>query len=97
MVMAGAAGAAVVIQARSPVPVRTVRLNRHGDRLAVGYDDGTIRVWPLPAGPGGGEPLTIKGHSNAITALSFSADDSLLCSGGGDREPCSSRTACFRG
>jgi WD40 repeat protein len=41
--------------------------------LVSGDDDGTIKVWDLATGK---ERVTLKGHSNRVTTVRFSPNDS---------------------
>jgi WD40 repeat protein/DNA-binding SARP family transcriptional activator len=50
-----------------------------GKRLAVGYEDGSIRIWSLPAGR---EEMTLTSDLGLIGYVAFSPDDRLLVTGG---------------
>lgn len=55
-----------------------------GRRLAMGYEDGSIRVWNLEQNQ---ITITIQGHQahqTAITSLSLNLDDSLIATGSAD-------------
>jgi len=53
-----------------------------GFRVAVGTTDGSVLIWE----PGANRaPVTLKGHSEAVTGLAFSTDSSLLATGSADR------------
>jgi WD40 repeat protein len=42
----------------------------HGDRLAVAYADGGVRIWPLDRH---GAPVVLRGHKSAVARLDWSA------------------------
>ncbi len=50
-----------------------------GLRFAVGYSNGTVRVWRL--GSAAVLEATFTGHRKAVTALAWSSDDGLLATG----------------
>lgn len=50
--------------------------------LATGHDDGSIRLWDLPAG----KPKELTQHTKPISALAFHPDGSLLASASEDRK-----------
>jgi len=50
-------------------------------RLAVGYADGTIRIWPTN---GLEEPILLKGHQNSVTSVSYSPDGTRVVSASED-------------
>jgi WD40 repeat protein len=47
-----------------------------------GSGDKTLKVWDAQTGQ---EPLTLKGHSDAVTSVSFSPDGKRIVSGGWDQ------------
>ncbi|KAI9143590.1 WD40-repeat-containing domain protein [Paraphysoderma sedebokerense] len=53
------------------------------DTFAVGYDDGSIRLWNLHSDV---SIVTFNGHRGAVTALCFDASGSRLASGGKDTD-----------
>lgn len=61
--------------------VSSMALHPEGDRLAVGYDDGTIRVWNIMEKT---NDLTLNGHRGAVACLSYNQEGSLLVSGSND-------------
>ncbi|XP_075591968.1 protein SDA1 homolog [Dermatophagoides farinae] len=59
-------------------------LFRDGRRLAMGYEDGSIRVWNLEQNQ---LAITIRGnqaHHTTVTSLSLSLDDNLIATGSAD-------------
>jgi WD40 repeat protein len=59
----------------------SLALNADGTVLAVGYHDGTVRLWNMDTG----EQLTVlEGHEGRVVSLAFSPDGTLLASGGTD-------------
>ncbi|KAJ3055905.1 hypothetical protein HK097_008804 [Rhizophlyctis rosea] len=55
----------------------------NGDQFAVGYSDGSIRLWSLETGL---TSTTFNGHRSSITALSYDPTGSRLASGSKDTE-----------
>jgi len=53
------------------------------DTFAVGYSDGSIRLWSASSGS---VITTFNGHKNAVTALAFDQDGSRLASGSQDTD-----------
>ena len=53
----------------------------HGQRLAVGHQDGSVRVWDLSSQS---VRHTFEGHRTAVSALAFAADGLTLASGSQD-------------
>ncbi|XP_014671632.1 PREDICTED: WD repeat-containing protein 3-like [Priapulus caudatus] len=51
--------------------------------LAVGYDDGSVKIFNLLSGE---MSVTFSGHKSAVTALAFDADGTRLASGSRDTE-----------
>jgi len=51
------------------------------DTFAVGYSDGSIRLWSASSGSA---ITTLNGHKKAVTALAFDQDGSRLTSGSQD-------------
>ena len=52
------------------------------DRYAVGYEDGSIRVWEM----GGSLLVTLRGHRSAVSALCFDRTGTRLASGSKDTD-----------
>ena len=66
------------------------RVRRSGDKLATGGADQQVTIWsvrPENDVPLKGSPSSIR-HTNAITALAFSPDASVLAVGDGDGSAC---------
>jgi WD40 repeat protein len=57
---------------------RALALSADGKVLAMGGDEGTVRVWDAAVGK---ERFTLKGHVGVIKGLAFSSDGKLLASG----------------
>ena len=53
-----------------------------GEILAVGYQDGTIRLWDVETGQ---VLRTLAGHTDRMTTVAFSPDGALLVSGAEDK------------
>ena len=53
------------------------------DIFAVGYSDGSIRLWSASSGS---VITTFNGHKKAVTALAFDQDGSRLASGSQDTD-----------
>jgi WD40 repeat protein len=63
--------------------VSWVTFSPDGKLLAsVGQDDHTIRIWDLEKGQ---EKAVLKGHTNSLWTVAFSADSQMLASGGNDQ------------
>ncbi|KAI8073910.1 hypothetical protein BC940DRAFT_343481 [Gongronella butleri] len=55
----------------------------NGKDYAVGYADGTIRIWDMTTGQ---STVTLSGHRSAVTALAFDASGTRLASGARDTD-----------
>lgn len=51
--------------------------------MAVGYADGSIRIWDFSKGTC---ETTLNGHKGAVTALRYNSNGSMLASGGKDND-----------
>ncbi|KAI3610573.1 hypothetical protein WG66_006823 [Moniliophthora roreri] len=65
---------------RPRIAVRPVSL----DAVAIGYEDGTIRVWDTDANSSDVPPTTLLGHTGKINCLVFSRHGDLFASGSSD-------------
>ncbi|KAI9332206.1 quinon protein alcohol dehydrogenase-like superfamily [Obelidium mucronatum] len=63
--------------------VTCIERNPTGDKFAVGYADGSIRLWDFETGA---TTTTFTGHKTAVTAFCFSSDGSRLASGSKDTD-----------
>jgi U3 small nucleolar RNA-associated protein 12 len=63
--------------------VTCLTLSDDGKYVAVGYEDGNVRVWELSQGDC---IVTLHGHKGAITALAFNSTGTLLASGSRDTD-----------
>ena len=57
--------------------VSSIDVNRSGNVLAVGYEDGTIRLWDVNSG---GIIKEWLGHNKSVKAIKFSSDEKILVS-----------------
>ena len=57
------------------VGVQAIAFNSDGTQLAIGLQNGTVRIRDFKRGE---DLFTLRGHTNLITSLAFSPDDSLL-------------------
>jgi len=64
------------------IPVTYLAINKKGNLLASGYQDGSIYLWDLQLKKHIG---TFRGHSDIIRSLIFQKDDSGLISGSDDK------------
>jgi WD40 repeat protein len=60
---------------------RSLSFSPDGCRLALGAEDGTIRVWEMPTAR---ERLVIRGHADMVKSLAFSPDGGLIVSSSQD-------------
>lgn len=79
-------------------PVKNQDGNPYPKIVAVGYEDGSVRIWrwsPGSAGYRSGEGVgvgdgevvvTFNGHQKAVTSLAFDEDGARLASGGRDTD-----------
>lgn len=69
---------------KTPSQVRCLAWRKGAEHsIAVGYEDGTIRLWDINTKTC---TLTLRGHRSAITALTFSNNGSTLVSGACDTD-----------
>ena len=61
--------------------IRSVAWNVHGDLLATGHDDGTVRLWDVASGE---ELRAFTGHTDTVRSVSFSPDGLQIASGSYD-------------
>ncbi len=65
----------------TPNQVDALAWSPQGDKLAVGYADGTVKIWNASSL----EPVyTLQGHTDEVTSLAWKPDGSQLASGGFD-------------
>ena len=64
--------------------VTALELAADGDTLAVGYADGSIRLWQLSDTATTEERVTLNGHKSAVSALHFNRAATMLVSGARD-------------
>lgn len=63
--------------------VTCIRRSPHGEICAVGYADGSIRLWNVSAES---VVTTFNGHKKAVTALAFDEQGTRLASGSQDTD-----------
>lgn len=61
-------------------PIKSVAFAPGGAALATAGWDRSVRVWPIA----GGEPLVLRGHTDAVLGVAFSPDGQWLASAGYD-------------
>jgi len=76
-------GVEINILSGQKATVTCIRLSPDELHLAVGYHDGSIRIWKLNDGEC---KTTFQGHKSAVTCISFNADGSLMASGARDTD-----------
>jgi len=59
----------------------SLALSPDGTVLAVGYHDGTVRLWDMDTGE---QLIVLEGHEDRVVSLAFNPDGTLLASGGTD-------------
>jgi WD40 repeat protein len=65
--------------------IEYITFNRHGDLLAAGSDDGTVRIWDARAFTT--EPLSVlSGPESLVLSIAFSPDGRLLAAASADRQ-----------
>jgi WD40 repeat protein len=64
---------------RSGESYRSLAFSPDGRTLALGSEDGTIRLWEMPAAR---ERAVLRGHIGTVKGLAFSPDGKFLASGG---------------
>jgi WD40 repeat protein len=89
--LAAAANRSVTIWSRDPsyhrliertgVSYRGVAFSPDGRTLALGSEDGEIRLWEMPEGR---ERAVLRGHTGSVWGLAFSPDGKQLATGGQD-------------
>ena len=70
---------AEVVTLTSVSRVNAIAFSAHGDQVATGSDDGTVRVWNAMRG----QELLHLQSSGPVQAIAFNSDDSLIVSGYG--------------
>lgn len=63
--------------------VTCIKQSPHPDSFAVGYADGSIRLWSASSGS---VLTTFNGHKKAVTALGFDEQGTRLASGSQDTD-----------
>jgi WD40 repeat protein len=61
--------------------IQSIALNPNGTVLAVGYQDGAVRLWNMETGE---QLVVLEGHEGRVVSLAFNPDGTLLASGGTD-------------
>ncbi len=89
--LAAAANQSVTIWSRDPsyhrlieragVSYRGLAYSPDGRTLALGSEDGEVRLWEMPAGR---ERAVLRGHTGSVWGLAFSPDGKRLATGGQD-------------
>lgn len=70
--------ARIAAQSAPDTPIRSVAWSPANDRIAVGYDDGTVQIVDAATG----QPIhTLRGHTGRVASLAWKPDGSELISG----------------
>lgn len=62
----------------------TVAVAPGGDWIACGLAPGLVRLWPVVDGEPQGEPVTLRGHGEAVRTVAFSPTGDLLATASSD-------------
>lgn len=77
----------VLVKEDSGDPIAQLRYNNEGNKLAIGYESGSIQLVDVVSGDlGFTNALTLPGHTAIVSDIKFSSDDRFLISGGYDRK-----------
>jgi WD40 repeat protein len=66
---------------KEQVVATALAFDPRGEHLTVGWEDGTIRTWTLLQD---GNPVLLRGHSQAVRGLALSPDGRMMLASGGD-------------
>ncbi len=77
------ANGAEAVRLLAPTEVKDISVSSDASLIANGIDDGLLRVWNLKDDQPTGNPIDLRWHERAVSAVALSPDGKFLLSGGG--------------